>query len=118
MNFTAKIKDYIAEESRVKPFQEKLDVWQSNLDDFLVSHKGLHGEYSIEVFEEIINQQKAVVELKEQVASRKEKYRNLQEEILTQLDWLKGGLLKITIDNTAYLISKAGGQIRVSRAFD
>ena len=118
MNFIEKIKDYIVNENLLNPYQQTSDVMKTDLDKFLQSNKGMHDEYSIEVFQEALKQHKDIVSAGEVIESMKRKNNDLKKDILKDLELLQGRKLKLAIDNTSYLISKEGEEINLGRAFE
>lgn len=118
MDFTAKIKDYISNENEVSPFREKLDALQLDMDNYLERNKGYFEEYSLEAFEEVLKRRKAMISLQEIVESMERRSRDLKIEIIQDLSLLKGGKLKLAIDDSSYLISSDGDQIYLGRAFE
>lgn len=118
MDFTAKIKDYISNENEISPFRENLDALQHDMNTYLERNKGSFGEYSLEAFEELLKRRKAVISLQEIVASMERRSRELKMEIIRDLSLLKGGKLKLAIDDSSYLISSEGDQIFLGRAFE
>ncbi len=118
MNFIEKIKDYIVNENELKPFQQTSEAMKSTLEKFLQKNKGLHDEYSIDAFQEILRQHKEIISVEEVIESMKKKNLGLKKDVLQDLDLLQGRKLKIAIDNTSYLISKEGEEIHVGQAFE
>src|SRR5687767_9488666 len=118
MNFIIRFKDYLSELQELEPYQNSADSYQRILDNYLDTQKGSFGEYSLDVFEEALKKQADVTEAKAKLDAKKEIIHTIEAALIPDLMVLKDGKLKVTMENTAYLLSLDNNTITLMKAFE
>jgi hypothetical protein len=118
MKFIIRFKDYLSELQKLEPYQASADNCQLLLDNYLDTQKGSFGEYSLDVFEEALRKKADVTEARAKLNARKEIIQTIEAALIPDLMVLKDGKLKITMENTAYLLSLENNTINLMKAFE